>query len=254
MWNWVQLLEQYRKQGQSLALVTVTQCTGSTPRETGAKMIVLPSGKFHGTIGGGHLEELALKDAVKAISENTSSTIRYPLGAKTGQCCGGVVELLIEAMNAGPHLYLFGAGHVGQAVCRTFVGTPFNVHVIDEREEWVMSELLPAEVIRHHVEWDDFARDAVWDPEKTYVAVMTHRHDLDQDIIEFMVQKNIRHLGLIGSRSKWERFQQRLTQRGVSSEALARVKCPIGIDIGGKAPQEIAVSIAAEFLQIHYGK
>jgi xanthine dehydrogenase accessory factor len=254
MWNWVPLLEQLRKQGQSLALVTVTQCTGSTPRETGAKMIVLPDGKFHGTIGGGHLEELAIQDALKAISTNASSTIRYPLGAKTGQCCGGVVELLIEVMNSGPHLYLFGAGHVGQAVSRTFVGTPFSVHLIDEREEWVMSNQVPAEVIRHHAEWDDFTRDAIWDPEKTYVAVMTHRHDLDQDIIEFMVQKNIRYLGLIGSKSKWERFQQRLTQRGVTREALARVTCPIGLDVGGKAPQEIAISVAAELLKIHYAK
>src|ERR1700757_2262133 len=99
MWNWVPVLEQYRKQGQPLALVTVTQCTGSTPRETGAKMLVLPDGKFHGTIGGGHLEELALQDAVKLIAKNESQTIKYPLGAKTGQCCGGVVELLIEVMN-----------------------------------------------------------------------------------------------------------------------------------------------------------
>src|SRR6185312_16048301 len=127
MWNWVPVLEQYRKQGVPLALVTVTQCTGSTPRETGAKMIVRANGAFNGTIGGGHLEEIAIKDALACISANESRTHRYPLGAKTGQCCGGVVELLIEVMNAGPHLYLFGAGHVGQAVCRTMIGTPFTV-------------------------------------------------------------------------------------------------------------------------------
>ena len=254
MWNWVPILEQYRKKGQSLALVTVTQCTGSTPRETGAKMLVLPDGKFHGTIGGGHLEELAIKDAVECISKNESQTIKYPLGAKTGQCCGGVVELLLEVMNAGPHLYLFGAGHVGQAVSRTMVGTAFTVHAIDEREEWVMSKLIPDEVIRHSGEWDDFAEDALWDPEKTYIAVMTHRHDLDQDIIEAMIKKSVRYVGLIGSRSKWERFKQRLTQKGVSEADLARVKCPIGLDVGGKAPQEIAVSVAGELLKIHYGR
>lgn len=254
MWNWVPALEQYRKQGQPLALVTVTQCTGSTPRETGAKMIVLPDGRFQGTIGGGHLEELAIKDAIQLIGKNESQTIKYPLGAKTGQCCGGVVELLIEVMNAGPHLYLFGAGHVGQAVARTLVGTPFTVHAIDEREEWVMSPQLPNEIVRHACEWDDFVDDAIWDQEKTYVAVMTHRHDLDQDIIEAMIKKNIRYVGLIGSRSKWERFKQRLTLKGVAEADLSRVKCPIGIDVGGKAPQEIAVSVAGELLKTHYGR
>ena len=263
MWNWVELLELFRKQGRPLALVTVTQCTGSTPRETGAKMIVLgggePSGTFHGTIGGGHLEELAIKDALQCIVSSESRTIRYPLGAKTGQCCGGVVELLIEVMNTGPHLYLFGAGHVGQALCRTMVGTPFTVHAIDERAEWVMSERIPAEVIRHHEEWDDFARDAVWDPEKTYVAIMTHRHDLDQDIVEYLCRepadsKRVRYAGLIGSLSKWARFRQRLSQKGVTEERLARIKCPIGVDVGGKSPQEVAVSVAAELLKTHYGK
>jgi xanthine dehydrogenase accessory factor len=254
MWNWVVLLEQLRKQGKSLALVTVTQCTGSTPRETGAKMIVLPDGVFHGTIGGGHLEELAIQDALKCIRENRSQTIRYPLGAKTGQCCGGVVELLLEVMNTGPHLYLFGAGHVGQAVCRTLVGTPFTVHLIDEREEWVMHKQVPDEIVRHHCEWDEFARDALWDSDKTYIAVMTHRHDLDQDIIESMTERKHRYVGLIGSLSKWERFKQRLSAKGVTQERLERVKCPIGIDVGGKAPQEIAVSIAGELLKTFYGK
>lgn len=257
MWNWIPILEQHRKQGQPLALVTVTRCTGSTPRETGAKMLVLPSGKFQGTIGGGHLEELALRDAAKAIEQNLSQTIQYPLGAKTGQCCGGVVELLIEVMNAGPHLYLFGAGHVGQAVSQTLRGTPFTVHLIDEREEWVMSQALSEEVVRHHAEWDDFVDGANWDASKTYVAVMTHRHDLDQDIIEFMIgakAPDVRYVGLIGSRAKWERFKQRLTLKGLSEEQLARVKCPIGLDVGGKAPQEVAISVAGELLKIHYGR
>src|SRR6185312_14531556 len=110
-------------------------------------------------------------DARQCIEQNLSQTIKYPLGAKTGQCCGGVVELLIEVMNAGPHLYLFGAGHVGQAVCKTLVGTPFTVHAIDEREEWVLSKQIPDEIVRHHCSWEDFVDEAVWNPEKTYVAI-----------------------------------------------------------------------------------
>lgn len=252
MWNWISKLEELRAKGLPAALVTVTQVAGSTPRETGAKLIALPNGDFYGTIGGGHLEELALQDARKCIDAGKAQVIKYPLGAKTGQCCGGTVELLFEPICSGPRLYLFGAGHVGQAVCRTLEGTPFQVHVIDERPEWIRE--LPASAIRHEGEWDDFAPGAIWDA-RTYVAVMTHRHDLDQEIIEFVARMPARYLGLIGSDSKWERFKQRMTQKGFSESELSRVKCPIGIDLGGgKSPQEVAVSLAAELLKIHYGE
>lgn len=254
MWNWISKLEELRQKGIPVVAVTVTQCTGSTPRAPGAKMLVLSNGEFFGTIGGGHLEELALADAKKCLEEGASKSIRYPLGAKTGQCCGGVVELFFEALNIGPRLYLFGAGHVGQAVCKTLTGTPFIVHVIDEREEWISSKELPADAIRHHCEWDDFVKDADWHDHKTYVAVMTHRHDTDQDIIEALVDRPTRYLGLIGSSSKWERFKQRLIARGMGMEKLERVQCPLGIDIGGKAPQEVAISLAAQLLKVHYGR
>lgn len=254
MWNWITKLEELRSQGKAVVAVTVTQCTGSTPREPGAKMLVLGDGEFFGTIGGGHLEELALDDAKKALIEGASKSIRYPLGAKTGQCCGGVVELFFEVLNNGPRLYLFGAGHVGQAVCRTLVGTAFTVHVIDEREEWINSRELPVEAIRHHCEWDDFAHDAAWNAENTYVAIMTHRHDTDQDILEHVMGRPVKYLGLIGSASKWERFKQRLSARGVPMDRFERVKCPLGLDVGGKAPQEVAVSLAAELLRVYYGR
>lgn len=254
-WNWVAAVEKFQRQKAPIAIVTVTHCTGSTPRELGAKMVVLSDGRFEGTIGGGRLESMVIADAKKCIEQNQAQSIRYPLGAKTGQCCGGVVEVFIETMNAGPVLYLFGAGHVGQAVCRTLVGTPFQIHVIDERPEWIQSEQIPSQVFRHESAWQDFVSDAAFSPEKTYVAIMTHRHDVDQEIVEYFLRNQraaVRYIGMIGSQSKWARFQQRLTQRGIEEAILDRVKCPIGLKTGGKAPQEVAISVAAELLKNHY--
>lgn len=253
MWNWISELERLRAEGRELVAVTVAGCSGSTPREVGAKMLVLSRSEFLGTIGGGHLEELALADAAKCLEDGDSKTIKYPLGAKTGQCCGGTVDLLFEVINRGPRLYLFGAGHVGQAVCRTLQGTPFIVHAIDDRDEWINSASLPKDVIRHHCEWDEFVEKAQWSAERTYVAIMTHRHDVDQDIVEYVVKKPTRYVGLIGSQSKWERFKQRYSMKGLAPADFERVKCPIGLSVGGKAPQEVAVSIAAELLKLHYG-
>lgn len=219
-------------------------------------MLVLEDGTFFGTIGGGHLEQLAIAEARTALQEDQSKTIRFPLGAKTGQCCGGVVDLFFEVINTGPHLYLFGAGHVAQAIAKTLQGTPFTVHLIDERSQWINSPELPPGVIRHECEWDDFVAQARWDAQKTYVSILTFRHDLDEKILEDILRKNreTRYLGLIGSWAKWQKFKLRLTQRGLPEAALQRVSSPIGLDIGGKAPQEIAISLGAELLGIHYGK
>jgi xanthine dehydrogenase accessory factor len=255
-WDWLSRLDALRRSSTPAALVTVTGGTGSAPRDAGAKMVVLEDGSFFGTIGGGHLEKLAIEEACKLILTGESKTIRYPLGAKTGQCCGGVVDLFFEILNTGPDLYLFGAGHVGQAIARTLEGTPFTVHVIDERGQWVQAPQLPAGVVRHECEWDEFVSGARFDQDRTYVSILTFRHDLDEKILEDILrhERPTRYLGLIGSRAKWERFKQRLTQRGLPEAALGRVRSPIGIEIGGKSPQEIAISLAAELLGIHHGK
>jgi xanthine dehydrogenase accessory factor len=255
MWDWISEAARLQAKGKEFAVVTVVKSSGSTPRDVGAKMIVGREGKFSGTIGGGQLEHLALKDALSVLLDNSkepSLTVRYPLGAKAGQCCGGVVEILVEKVNTGPKLYLFGAGHVGQAVCRVLEGTAFRVSLVDERPEWLQSEEIPKSVVRLEEEWDEFVASANWNEDRVYVAVMTHRHDLDQKIIEAVVQKPARFIGLIGSRTKWDRFKRRLTDKGVSPELLARVKCPLGLPLGGKSPAEVALSLGAELISLHY--
>ncbi|RJS15988.1 xanthine dehydrogenase accessory protein XdhC [Corallococcus sp. H22C18031201] len=253
MWDWVRRLAEWSRGDAPFAVVTVTACQGSTPAEAGAKLLVRADGVFHGTVGGGHLEQLVLADARACLDSGKARAIRYPLGAKLGQCCGGVVDVFVEPVNHGPRLYLFGAGHVGQALCRTLEGTPFRVHLVDERPEWIRSERVPEGVVRHEEPWDTLVEQATWDARRTYVAVMTHRHDLDQDIIAHAIERPARYIGLIGSKTKWARFRQRLEARGVPPERLARVWCPMGLETGGKSPQEVAVSIAAGLLQVHHG-
>ncbi|HZU83779.1 MAG TPA: XdhC family protein, partial [Polyangiaceae bacterium] len=94
--------------------------------------------------------------------------------------------------------------------------------------------------------------EATWSAARTYAVVMTHRHDLDEAIIGQIVQQPARYVGLIGSETKWRRLRERLAARGTPAQALDRVRCPIGVPVGGKLPQEIAVSIAAELLATHH--
>jgi xanthine dehydrogenase accessory factor len=252
VWDWIGKLSELTRDGQAVAIATVVDSKGSAPREPGARMLVLEDGRFFGTIGGGHLEKCVLDDARVALATGETKTRRYPLGAKLGQCCGGVVDVFIEVVNAGPRLYLFGGGHVGQALCGVLQGTPFRVDLVDEREEWVNAPGLPAAVRRHPVGWDTFVDEARFSAATTYVVVMTHRHDLDQEIIADVIDRPARFIGLIGSRTKWARFRHRLLARGASAAKLDRVHSPVGVPTGGKAPQEVAISIAASLLQTHY--
>lgn len=255
MWDWIGKANDLNLLGRQFALVTVVDTKGSSPRDSGAKMIVLADGAFHGTIGGGQLEHLAIEDAVQALAESSSGTKKYPLCFRAGQCCGGGVEVYIELVGISPQLYIFGAGHVGQALTRVMVGTPFRVHLIDERKEWIdlrESEGASAAVSRHLECPKKFLQQMKADRNWTYVVVMTHDHFLDLDLIGQLAVMPAKFIGLIGSQNKWQKFTQRLIHLGVNQDAINRIECPVGIHLGGKTPAEISISIGARLLQVFH--
>lgn len=252
MWNWISTLEDLRRSGHPAVMVTLVRCKGSTPREIGAKLIVYPDGRFSGTIGGGAFENKVIQDARSCFETRQSQSVQYPLCASTGQCCGGVVDVVMEVINMEPVIHIFGAGHVGQALCRVLLGTPFQVHMIDSREEWVSQ--LPSEVSCAVQEWQTVVDRVHWDAARSYAVIMTHSHALDQEIVSALMERPLRYLGLIGSRNKWLDFQLHLSKQGKDKSLFSRVHCPIGIDIGGKSPQEVAISVAAELVKVHYGR
>jgi xanthine dehydrogenase accessory factor len=157
MWDWISALHQLSQERRPFALVVVTKVAGSVPREPGAKMVVFEDGSFLGTVGGGHFEKLSIADAQACLRDGVARSFRYPLGPSAGQCCGGVVETFIEPHHRNPDIYVFGAGHVAQALARTLEGTPFRVTVIDERSEWVHAKGLGPAVQRCEGEWFDIA-------------------------------------------------------------------------------------------------
>jgi len=256
MWDWIARLSDLRERGQRFAIVTLVQCLGSTPRENGAKMFVLPDGKFYGTVGGGMLEQQLLAEAVTALIEDRNRFFKLPLCERSGQCCGGSVEAFVEIYRVPAQLYVFGAGHVGQAIARTLVGTPFQVTLVDEREDWISSEKIPQETRRFSGSWHDSIARAEWDPLRTYAVIMTHSHQEDRKILDTLLDRPLKYLGLIGSQTKWQRFKDGFKKEygeETAIEKLEHVHCPIGLPIGGgKEPQTIAVSFAAEILKIFH--
>ena len=161
-WDWVTKAHELQQGTSPFAIVTIVDRKGSAPRDVGAKMIVTED-DFFGTVGGGQLESQVIEHGRECLKQAVTERQKYPLCLRTGQCCGGAVETLVEIMGIGPELYLFGAGHVGQAICRALQGTPFRVHLVDERSEWIHHRDLPPSIVRHQVPWQEFVSRIDWD-------------------------------------------------------------------------------------------
>jgi len=248
--GWVEALARHAAAGTPAVLVTVLRAEGSSPREAGAKMVVVAEGQ-HGSVGGGHLELTALeiaRDLLSGASPAAPLVREFPLGPSLGQCCGGAVTLLFELVAAPAwRVALFGAGHVGTALVRLLGELACRVDWIDERAEAFPAA--PPGQVRCRVSEAPEAEVAGL-PAGADVLVMTHSHALDQRIVEAALRRtDLRLVGLIGSRTKRARFLARLEHRGFPPDALARLTCPIGLPgVGGKAPAEIAIAVAAQLL------
>lgn len=278
----------WHQAGVPALVVQVLHIQGSTPREEGTRMLV-SGDQLWGTIGGGHLEWQAIAQARQALAEAGTGwqqlspfDQRYPLGPTLGQCCGGVVVLRFQALDAQAlaawpatparfHLELHGAGHVGQAIVHLLRDLDCTVRWIDQRADDTEAAepshsdpllndrtRLPSAALLAtlppHITWhpQDDPADAVRDaPAGACHLVLTHRHDLDLRIIEAVLRRgDFAFAGLIGSQTKRARFLHRLEAAGLPPDTLARMTCPIGLPgLAGKEPAVIAVSVVAQLLQ-----
>lgn len=248
-------------------LVKVARTQGSVPRDNGSWMAVFKH-TLVGTIGGGHLEFQAVALAKDALEGRTAlpGLQTVPLGPALGQCCGGVVQLEYRLVSGSdseslreelrPTLQpvaLFGGGHVGRALVSVLSDLPFALRWIDSRDE-VFPTTLPEQVIAEH---SDPVHAAVADlAPGSKVLIMSFSHAEDLDILAACLSRyrrstDLPYIGLIGSDSKWARFRHRLEEQGYGAQDFARVTTPIGIaGIDSKLPEVIAVSVAAQLLQM----
>ena len=266
---WAQQFREVGSQLQQEAMcwVSVDAFQGSVPRERGAWMAVFADSVL-GTIGGGHLEWQALMHARQLLASSEASheeVKRYPLGPALGQCCGGVVMLKFALIGQGQtqvlqdfltppqqHVALFGAGHVGHALVNLLSTLPYRVTWVDSRDA----------VFPEHDSWliecehSDPVQSAVKDlAPQSMVLIMSFSHAEDLEVVAQCLKrqrerKDLPYIGLIGSKTKWATFSNRLRERGFSDAELAHITCPIGVPgVQGKEPEVIAVAVTAQLLQ-----
>ena len=251
--NWIELLAEFKQKKQPIGFVTITKILGSAPCKVGSKMIVTKHKEIFGTIGGGKLEFQVIDEAINAITENKIKEFSYILGPEFEQCCGGKVELIIEPMNKSPELYLFGAGHIGVELCNILKDTPFNITLLDSRKNWKESIYIDKSILFSDVDFDLYKQTVNWGP-NCYVVIMTHDHKLDFEITALSLYSETKYIGLIGSKTKKNKFNNMLKNEFNFEPGISPVHCPIGLDIGGNTPKEIAISVAAELLKVYYAK
>jgi xanthine dehydrogenase accessory factor len=236
--------------------VTVVRAKGSTPQRAGAKMLVFADGRTLGTIGGGCYESDAFWKAREALTTGRSALLHYELNddfaQENGLVCGGQMDVHVDPLEPTPHLYIVGAGHVGWQLGQLAPEAGFRVHVVDDREKFASVERFPeaAEVIADSIpEW--LHRTEL--PASAFVVVVTRGHTHDLEAMRALAARDLKYLGLIGSRAKVRRIYDLLLEEGMPSECLARVHAPIGLDIGAVTPAEIAISIMAELVAVRRG-
>jgi xanthine dehydrogenase accessory factor len=247
-------------------VVEIAQARGSAPRGAGTRMLV-SAVQAIGTIGGGHLEWKALAAAreMLATRQLAPRRERFPLGPALGQCCGGVVELEFAPLDDSAiarwpqspplmHLQMHGAGHVGHAIATLLATLDARCDWIDERDD----AFAPATTLG--TPWPDGVHRRVLEcaegeiaaaPPGAFVLALTHDHALDFRIVEAALRRDdLGFVGVIGSKSKRERFRHRLAARGMTDERVARLQCPVGLPgIAGKQPEIIALAVLAQLIQ-----
>ncbi|MGD0803952.1 MAG: XdhC family protein [Candidatus Bathyarchaeia archaeon] len=243
--------------GQSVVLCTLIFKEGSGPREPGAKMLVTPDGKALGTIGGGEMERVIMKQALEALAEGKPRTLHFAMGVppREGMIaidskCGGEVKIFMDIVKPEPRLVIMGSGWIAQATARYAKGCGFEVTIVDDattaRQDYfpgmrVVNGKYPESLNGVEIRPSDF------------VAVLHGETSFELAALRYAVKAKPAYIGLLGSTNKARKHKEQLKSEGFDEKVLDVMYAPIGLDINAGTPEEIGVSIVAEMIKRKHG-
>jgi xanthine dehydrogenase accessory factor len=241
MLNILQQLVAAVERNEPAALATVVEVNGASPAKVGAKILTRGDGATVGTAGGGRLEQAIVADARAALAEGKSRLTHYTLREEgddaIGVLCGGEVRVFIEVFAPRPTLLIVGGGHIGKPLAEMARLLNYEVRVVDVRDERG-GALDPASITPH-----------------TYIVLVTEDYVSDEAALRTVIESPAPYIGMIGSRRKCRMVLEHLRADGVTENLLTRVRAPIGLDLGGTTPAEIALAILAEIeMARHQGR
>jgi xanthine dehydrogenase accessory factor len=218
--------------------------TGSD--RTGASIVVPEAGALIGTLGDRNLDDGAAILALQRLARGESGTEHLA-------AAGSEYEVYFAVYPAPPALIIVGAGHIAIPLTRIAHTLGYHVTVVDAREAFATRERFP-EADELLVEWPDEALGHLPLTPSTAVAVLTHDAKFDEPALKAALASPVGYVGAIGSRGTRRERDARLRAQGVADEQLARLHGPIGLDIGARTPEEIALAILAEIVATRHGR
>ncbi|MBI5853117.1 MAG: XdhC family protein [Planctomycetes bacterium] len=247
-----------RREGIPAALATIVATRGSTPGRETMRLLVLDDGTFLGTVGGGCLEAEVYDAAREVIRTEQPRSLQFRLtehdSPDSGLLCGGEVTVFVEPITT-PTLWIFGGGHVSKAICTVATMAGFRVTVCDDREKFASTARFPDAAATVASEYPS-AVAAMPLRANSYVVVVTRGHKEDGVVLEALAARwrkgeRAKFLGMIGSKTKRAVLFRHLRQRVAADEAfLQSVRSPVGLCIGARSHEEIAVAVVGELIAV----
>ena len=232
---------------EPVALATIIEGVGK-----GARLLVRPGMETLGTLGGPELDEVATRDVLGELELGQTCVRHYGAG---GEQRMEDLTLFVESFAPQPRMLIFGAVDFTAALARVAKVLGYKVVVCDARKVFATPKRFPmADEIR--VEWPDKVFDAYDSKLRPVdaVCILTHDTKFDVPAVVRALQTDVGYIGVMGSRRTHAKRVERLREVGVDDDGLARLMAPIGLDIGGRTPEETAVSVVAEIIAVRAGR
>ena len=246
-------LDQLLKEGRGAVLCTLIEKSGSGPRDEGAKMLIYEEGDSVSTIGGGGMERLLSKEALRVLDEGRPRTLTFSLGVepkkgtiKIDSKCGGEVKIFMDPIKPDPRLIVIGSGHIGKPLAEFASKAGFKVAVVDDAVTTTPERFPGMEL--HPGSFEDELENVVVRP-FDLVAIVHGETNYELVALRSVLKRNPSYIGLLGSGNKAREHKKQLRAEGFDKDAVERIRAPIGLDIGAVTPEEIAVSILAELIK-----
>jgi xanthine dehydrogenase accessory factor len=256
MKNFFETIVDLKESEEPFALAVIVKAEGSTPRKTGAKMVVLKDGKTVGTLGGGDLEKRVVEEAMDVIKQGEPRIASFTLDIEKGNLdmmCGGKLDVYIEPILPDDKLIIFGAGHITRVLAPLMQMVGFQVSVVDDSPELLQKDKFPKIEDLRLTDMEKFAKELP-PGANAYVVLLSRGFSRDEAILHQLIQKDFKYIGMIGSMKKIMAMKEDLQKEGIPEESFSKLKAPIGLDIGAETSEEIAISVAAEIIAAKWGK
>lgn len=240
--EWYEAVAAAVRAGRPVGVATVL----SGPRALGAKMLIFPDGRRIGALGLGQVDDAVSADCSAALRDERADTRTYV-------DAGEEFQVFLESHVPSPTLVIVGAGHTSIPLSAMARIAGYRVVLIDARSAFASAERFP-DVDEIIVDWPHRVLSEREITSSTYVAVLSHDSKFEDPLLPVLLKSPARYIGVIGSRKTQVARRDRLREAGFGESDLARLRGPIGLDLGAISPEEIAISILAEMVAARHGR